>query len=132
MVGLMRDRPSVVVIDDDSSVCKAVQRLLQIAQMDVQTYRSGEAFLQAARDPAPDCLVLDVRMPGMTGFELATRLHDSGWRIPIVFITAHDDKVPPGCGTGSVIPEVLLKPFAEEALLEAIWRAIRRAEGRGQ
>ena len=132
----MVDRPFVVVIDDDASVCKAVQRLLKTAQMDVETYPSAGAFLHA--DPAhiPDCLVLDVRMPGITGLELRDQLRDSGRQIPIVFITAHHEEIPPGRGppgrgSSADVSEVLLKPFEDEVLLGAIWRATQRGRGGG-
>jgi FixJ family two-component response regulator len=125
----MTDRPFVIVIDDDPSVCKAVRRLLRIAQMDVETYSSAENFLLAVLARTPDCLVLDVRMPGITGPELRDQMHDAGRHTPIVFITAHDEEVPPGRGSGAGTAEVLLKPFGDEALLGAIGRAIRRSYG---
>lgn len=122
----MSDHPFVVVIDDDPSVRKAIRRLLRIAQMDVETYASALAFLQADLVRPPDCLVLDVRMPGMTGPELRDRLDDAGRHLPIVFITAHDEEVPPGRGPAADAPTVLLKPFGDDALLEAIGRALQR------
>jgi len=125
----MNDRFLVAVIDDDPSVCKAVRRLLQIAQMDVEIYPSGDAFLLATLARTPDCLVLDVRMPGITGPELRDHLHDSGRRIPIVFITAHGEKVPPGRNSEAEAAETLLKPFGDEALLGAIGRAIQPPQG---
>jgi FixJ family two-component response regulator len=127
----MNHRPFVVVVDDDPSVCKAVRRLLRISQMDVETYPSGEAFLLAVVVRSPDCLVLDVRMPGMTGPELRDQLHDTGRQTPIVFITAHDEEVPPGRGPEAALTEVLLKPFGDEALLGAIGRALGRGQASG-
>jgi FixJ family two-component response regulator len=127
----MTTRPFVVVVDDDPSVCKAVWRLLRIAQMDVDTYPSAQSFLLATLARAPDCLVLDVRMPGMTGPELRDELHDTGRHTPIVFITAHDEEVPPGRDPTSPVSEVLQKPFGDEALIGAIGRAIGDRRGRG-
>jgi FixJ family two-component response regulator len=124
----MSDYPFVVVIDDDASVCKAVRRLLRIDHLEVETYPSADAFLLGVDPRIPDCLVLDVCMPGMTGPELRDHLHDAGRRIPIVFITAHVEKVPPGRSPGGPATEVLLKPFGDTALLGAIGRAIRRPQ----
>jgi FixJ family two-component response regulator len=119
----MSERLFIVVIDDDSSVCRALRRLLQSAQMEVETHPSGESFLLAVDGRRPDCLVLDMRMPGLTGPELRDRLHDLGHRIPVVFITAHAEELAPERGVG--IPEVLRKPFRGELLLAAIGRAVQ-------
>ena len=120
----MSERLFIVVIDDDSSVCRALRRLLQSAQMDVETYPSGDSFLRAIDGRRPDCLVLDIRMPGLTGPELRDRLHDLGHRIPVVFITAHAEELAPQHGVGTA--EVLHKPFRSEVLLAAIGRAVQR------
>jgi FixJ family two-component response regulator len=106
------------VVDDDPSVCKALRRLLQSAEMDVETYTSGESFLRIERDREPDCLVLDICMPGLSGPDLYNRLLDRGATIPVVFITALGDD---GGTDDGVI--VLRKPFEDEALLDAIRRA---------
>lgn len=110
----------VVVIDDDPSVRRALRRLLRGAMMDVTAYPSGEEFLAAEFPSEPDCLVLDIRMPGMTGPQLRHRLHQDGRRIPIVFITAHgpDPNDPPLDDV-----ETLRKPFDRQTLLQAIHRA---------
>ncbi len=121
----MNERPFVVVIDDDASVCKALRRLLQTAHMDVETYPSSESFLLAVGDRRPDCLVLDIRMPGLTGPELRDRLLELGHRIPVVFITAHAEDLGPQHSGAGGIAEVLHKPFRGEALLAAIDRAVQ-------
>ena len=110
-----------MVIDDDPSVRKAIRRLLRTAQMDARTCASGESFLASTLDREPDCLVLDIRMPGMTGPELRDRLLDARRLIPIVFITAHDvgEEGTAGC-TGTI----LHKPFEDQALLDAIRQAV--------
>jgi len=123
----MRDDPYVVVVDDDQSVRQALKRLLRSAKMDVETYPSGETFLVSLEQREPDCLVLDIRMPGMTGVELRDRVVAMGRRIPIVFITAHAEDAPEQDATGRIV-EFLRKPFEGEALLSAIGRAMR---GRG-
>lgn len=122
----MTDRPIIAVVDDDPSVCKALRRLLRTARMDVETYGSGEEFLVALPGREPDCLVLDVRMPGMTGPDVRGRLVGMGRRIPIVFITAHAEETAPEWGAAGGGEDVLHKPFDDQALLDAIARSIRR------
>ncbi len=94
--------------------------------MDVLTYSSGTDFLDNGESCNPDCLVLDIRMPGMTGIELCNKLKTRTHRIPVVFITAHDDdesrKKTLSCGCVAY----LRKPFSDEALLTAINRAFCR------
>lgn len=115
----MTHRLFIVVIDDDPSVCKALRRLLLTAQMDVETCASGEAFLTRILPREPDCLVLDMRMPGLSGPDLLHRLQAAGRPIPVVFITAHGDEEDGLAGK----TEVLRKPFDDSALLGAIHRA---------
>lgn len=122
----MSDRPFVVVIDDDPSVCRALRRLLRISQMDAVIYSSAEGFLASRRERAPDCLVLDVRMPGTTGPDLRDQLVSNGHRTPIVFITAHAEDVARQRSPAGGFAEILHKPFDDKALLEAIGRAIRK------
>ena len=108
-----------IVVDDDPSVCRALRRLLRSAGMEVETYSSGENFLAAGLPREPDCLILDIRMPGMTGPELRDRLQALGRHLPIVFITAHAEDEEMAAG-GSAI--VLHKPFDDHTLLAAIER----------
>jgi FixJ family two-component response regulator len=110
-----------IVVDDDPSVCSALRRLLQTAAMEVETFISAEEFLRSTLGRDPDCLVLDIRMPGMTGPELRDRLRAMGRYIPIVFITAHAEEEDGAAGDHAV---VLHKPFDDQALLDAIRRAV--------
>jgi FixJ family two-component response regulator len=123
----MTDRPFVAVIDDDQSVRKALQRLLRSAGMEAACFPSADTFLIALARREPDCLVLDIRMPGTSGFELRDRLAALGRQIPIVFITAHAEDSPPEFGAGTS-HETLCKPFGDDTLLDAIDRAIRRSK----
>jgi FixJ family two-component response regulator len=116
----------IVVIDDDASVRKALTRLLRAARMAVETYASGDEFLATPRQREPDCLVLDVRMPGMTGPQLLARLTAAGRRIPAVFVTGYADDETALSG-GPV--EVLRKPFGDQELLAAIDRAVGNGGG---
>jgi len=122
-------RAFVGVVDDDASVCKALARLLRSSQMDVGTYRSADAFLRSLAERKPDCLVLDIRMPGMTGLELRQRLLGLGHRIPIVFITAHAEEIQEASAAADGV-EILRKPCDGQALLDAIQRAMKTPEER--
>lgn len=122
----MRRHPCLAVVDDDHSVRKALQRLLRTAQLDTETYASGAEFLLALENRVPDCLVLDVRMPGMTGPELRSRLWAMGRRIPIVFITAHAEDFPLELVQPGETIDILRKPFDDEALLASIQRCIQK------
>jgi FixJ family two-component response regulator len=126
----MTDRLLIAVVDDDPSVCKALRRLLRSARMDVETFTSGEDFLHSLPGREPDCMVLDVRMPGMTGPDLRDRLAGTGRRIPIVFITAHAEEMAPEWRAAGGGEDVLHKPFDDQALLDAIARSIRKRGSR--
>jgi FixJ family two-component response regulator len=122
----------VAVIDDDQSVRKALRRLLRAARMEVETYSSGETFLQTVLDRDPDCLILDIRMPGLTGPDLRDQLHQMGRRIPIVFITAHSEDVVSERGLTGDGADVLRKPFGDRELLDAIARAVLKPDPRAK
>ena len=122
----MDHRELIAVVDDDASVCKALARLLRTSQMDVETHASGDELLRSLKQRDPDCLILDIRMPGMTGPQLRQRLLDMGHRIPVVFITAHAEEVAPDASTPADPVDILHKPFDNQTLLDAIERAIKR------
>ena len=118
--------PTVFVVDDDPSVRRSLVRLLETVGLQVEGFPSAEAFLAGARPDGPSCVVLDVRMSGMTGLELQRRLTVAGATTSIVFITGHGD-VPmsvEAMKAGAI--DFLLKPFDDEALLTAIERGIAR------
>jgi FixJ family two-component response regulator len=118
---------NVFIIDDDASVRKALKRLICSAGMTVETFASAEEFL-TAKLPPPDCLVLDVRMAGMSGLELQQRLAADNQRIPIVFITAHDDEQARQSALQAGASDFLHKPFEDHVLLTALARAVRPNE----
>jgi FixJ family two-component response regulator len=82
---------SVAIVDDDASTCKAVSRLLCAAGMRSVAYASAEAFLDNDSKPGPDCLILDIQLGRMSGFDLQRQLALAGRTVPIIFITAHDE-----------------------------------------
>jgi FixJ family two-component response regulator len=118
------DEPIVFAIDDDASMREALSRLFRSVKIRAQIFASAEEFLEFERPDAPACLVLDVRLPGLSGLELQRELADAG--IPIIFITGHGD-IPmsvEAMKAGAV--EFLTKPFRDQVLLDAIQQAIRR------
>jgi FixJ family two-component response regulator len=120
--------PAIVVIDDDASVRRALQRLLRAAGFAVQTFATAHEFLDADQWAQTACLVLDVHLPGMSGFELQEYLAVSGALIPIVFITAHDDATTREPSSRAGVVAYLRKPFDQGMLIEAIARALRGDE----
>ena len=115
----------VFAIDDDASMREALSRLFRSIGMRVQIFASAHDFLRFKRPDAPACLVLDVRLPGLSGLDLQRELTATGPAIPIIFITGHGD-VPmsvQAMKAGAV--EFLTKPFREQALLDAIQQAIQ-------
>jgi FixJ family two-component response regulator len=116
--------PVIAVIDDDASVRRALQRLLQSAGFMVETFATAREFLDADSWAQTACLVLDVHLPGMSGFELQEYLAISGIPIPIVFITALDDALTRERVHRAGAVGYLRKPFDQGTLIEAISRAI--------
>ena len=81
---------TVAVVDDDASLCKALRRLLSAWDIRAVTYPSAEAFLEDVHRPPLDCLILDIQLGGMSGFELEEELRETSCSVPVIFITAHD------------------------------------------
>ena len=120
------DIPTVFIIDDDRSMRQAVQDLVESVGLRAESFATGGEFLRRGRTTSPSCLVLDVRLPQMSGLDFQNRLAESGMQIPIIFITAHGD-VPmsvKALKAGAV--EFLTKPFRDQDLLDAIQQALQR------
>jgi len=123
--GTTRERsPLVCVVDDDTAMLRALRRLIRAAGFCVETFASAEQFLMAPRSRAIDCLVVDIRLGGLSGLDLQEGLASAGSRIPVIFITAHDDAATRERARRSGAVEYLAKPFDEGALIDAIERAI--------
>jgi len=116
----------VFVVDDDPSVRRSTERLLRLAGLKVQTYSSAREFLASHRTEGPACLVLDVRMPGLSGMDLQSELAQSGIHIPIIFITGHGDIPMSVRAMKAGAVEFLTKPFRGRSLLDAVRAAIER------
>ena len=120
------DIPTVFIIDDDRSMRQAVQDLVESVGLRAESFATGGEFLRRGQTSSPSCLVLDVRLPQMSGLDFQNRLTESGTQIPIIFITAHGD-VPmsvKALKAGAV--EFLTKPFRDQDLLDAIQQALQR------
>jgi len=115
------DPLNLVVVDDDEDVRKALRRLLRSMGHEVQVFASAEAYED--RPAAADCLIVDLRLPGLNGFELRDRLRSRGSLIPIVFITGDGGPSPGDAIAHADVPS-LAKPFSDSDLLEAITRAV--------
>ena len=117
----------VGVVDDDPSVREALRALLRSAGFRVEIFGSAEEFLRSGQTSEFDSLVLDVRMSGMSGVELQEHLAASGSTVPIVFMTAHADASVRARALAAGAVDFLEKPFSDDALLEAVDRAIGSA-----
>jgi FixJ family two-component response regulator len=120
----MTDASSISVVDDDESLRESLEGLLKAMGYSVNVFASAEGFLGSQALAKTDCLILDVRMPGMSDPELQQKLKTFEHRIPIIFITAHgdDDVISRVMADGAI--DCLLKPFSEDSLLNAIGLAL--------
>jgi len=116
----------VFVVDDDASVREGLGSLIRSAGLGVETFASAQEFLARSRPDVPSCLVLDVRLPGLSGLDLQKRMAEVNIEIPIVFITGHGDVPTSVRAMKAGAVEFLTKPFVDRDLLDAIQQAIKR------
>jgi FixJ family two-component response regulator len=121
----MANSPLISVVDDDDSVRESLGGLIRSVGFAVKVFASAEEFLNSDHLRNTDCLILDVRMPGMNGLELQRQLAASYSKIPVIFITAHGDEEVRSRALNGGAVDYLLKPFSEEALLNAIDAALK-------
>jgi len=117
-------QPIVYVVDDDPSIRPAMESLIRSVGLRVQSFASAPEFLRHPRADAPACLVLDVRMPGLSGLDLQRELTASGAEIPIIFLTGHGDVPMSVEAMKRGAMEFLTKPFRDQQLLDAIQQAL--------
>jgi FixJ family two-component response regulator len=117
---------TVFVVDDDPSVREALGSLIRSAGMKVETFASAQEFLARPPVDVPACLVLDVRLPGLSGLDLQSRMAETNLEIPIVFITGHGDVPTTVRAMKAGAQEFLTKPFLDRDLLDAVAQAIER------
>ena len=118
--------PTVFVIDDDDLVRAAIQGMLKSVGLRCETFGTTQEFLRSERPDGPNCLILDVRLPGISGLDFQRELADAGIRIPIIFITGHGDIPMTVKAMKSGAVEFLTKPFRDQDLLDAINQALDR------
>ena len=127
---MSENRPAVFVIDDDPSMRSALDDLLRSVGLDVILSSSAQEFMQAVRPDAPGCLVLDVRLPGMSGLAFQQELAKAGINLPVIFITGHGDVPMTVRAMKAGAAEFLTKPFDHQVLLDAVHAAIERDRAR--
>jgi FixJ family two-component response regulator len=115
---------TVFLVDDDASVRKALQRLIRAAGYDVESFADAAEYLARPAPSPPACIVLDIRMPVMTGFELQSAIAGTSRALPVVFITGHGDEDVRAQALQAGAVDVLFKPIDEEALVAAIEKAL--------
>ena len=118
--------PTVFIIDDDRGMRQAIQDLVESVGLRAESFPTGEEFLRMRPAGRPSCLVLDVRLPQISGLDFQHRLVETGMQIPIIFITAHGDIPMSVRALKSGAVEFLTKPFRDQDLLDAIQQALQR------
>ena len=120
------DAPTVFIVDDDRSMRQAIQDLVESVGLRAEAFASGQEFLRKQLTGNPCCLVLDVRLPHMSGLDFQRQLAETGVPIPIIFVTAHGDIPMSVRALKSGAVEFLTKPFRDQDLLDAIQQALQR------
>ncbi len=121
---MVKTKPLIAVVDDDPSIVKTLVRTLRTAGYEVEGFGSAREFLASVGEAMPECLVLDVHMPEMTGVELESRLRGLGHPVPVIFITANDTpQARAAVGRGHNV-SLILKPFHSATLLTAVNKAV--------
>jgi len=119
--------PIVHVVDDEAEVCSAVALLLRSVGLQSRTYSSAQAFLQGYQPGAPGCIVLDVRLPGMSGLELQERLQQSGITLPVIVMTGHGDIQMAVRAMRAGALDFVEKPFNDQTLLDRVHEGVARS-----
>ena len=128
----MEDKPTVFIVDDDPSIMGAISELVELIDLKPAAYNSADRFLKSYQPDGPGCLVLDIRMPGMSGLELQRELVSRGDRLPIIIITGHGDIRMAVEAMGAGAFNFLEKPFRTQELCDNIQKAIKLDEDRWQ
>ncbi len=123
---MKKAEPIVFVVDDDDSVCKSLAWLIESVGFEVETFTSADEFLERDTYDGPACLVLDVRMPGLSGLELQAELASVGRSMPIIFITGHGSVPMSVRAMKAGAVDFLEKPFDDQTLLDAITQSIEK------
>jgi len=125
---MTKNKQTVFIVDDDEPVRGALQLLMKSVGHDAKTFATGDEFLAACSPGISGCLILDIRMPGMSGLELQEKLHQQGVNIPIIFITGHGDVPMAVEAMKQGALEFLQKPFREQDLVDRVNEALEKDE----
>jgi FixJ family two-component response regulator len=128
----MSEIPLITVVDDDAAIREAVQSLLRSVGLRAEGFASAQDFLQSGHLPDTACLIVDVRMPCMSGLELQQQLTTAHCPLPILFITAHGDAATRARALSAGAVAFLDKPFSEDGLLRAVQAALPSVRGDGE
>jgi len=123
-----RTKSLIAIVEDEEPICKALRRLLRSAGMDVKSFPSGVEFLESLATQWPDCVVLDLQMPVMNGFEVQARLAELRVSVPVVIITGHDSDETRALALAGFPVAYLRKPVNDQLLLDAIALALTRSQ----
>ena len=121
---MSKANPLIAVVDDEPPVRTMLRRALQLADYEVATFSGGEEFLAALPTLQPACVILDIRMPSLSGFEVERRMREMSLRPPVILITASDDATIDRSAAAAGVVCLLRKPFSTEALLAAVREAL--------
>jgi RNA polymerase sigma factor (sigma-70 family) len=121
-----QDAPTVFIVDDDKDVRESLQELLESIGLHSEAFGTAQQFLLSPRNDGPSCLILDVRLPGISGLDLQHELRKGKVSIPIIFLTAHADVPMSVKAMKSGAVEFLTKPFRQQDLLDAVQRSLTR------
>src|SRR5262245_26447978 len=130
MKGSPESQPIVFVVDDDASLREALKSLLRSVGLQVHAFGSASEFLQSKLADVPSCLVLDVRLPGLSGLDFQTELAKANIHVPIIFITGHGDIPMTVRAMKAGAVEFLTKPFRDQDLLDAVQLGLERDRAR--
>jgi FixJ family two-component response regulator len=128
---LSKNDVTIFLVDDDASVLKALKRLIKSAGFNVKAYSSAHDFLNCGYEKQAGLLILDVQMPEMSGIEVQQKVFDSGSKMPIIFITAHENEEIKNAAIQAGAVAFLQKPFEENAILSAISKGLEKSHWRG-
>jgi two-component system response regulator FixJ len=126
---MSRRRLLVAIVDDEEPVRRALRRLFLVAGIDVETFASGYEFLESVKLQRPDCAVIDLRLPGLTGLDVQERLVEAGIRLPTVIVTGHDQAGIAERVLAAGASAYLSKPLDEESLLKTVASVVRSGAG---
>ncbi len=124
----MSERPTVFIVDDDQAVLRLLHTLISSVDLEVETFRTAQAFLDAFKPTKRGCILLDVRMPGMSGLELQRELRERGIRLPVIFLTGHGDVQVAVHAMKAGAADFIEKPFNNDLLRDRVQKAVAESQ----